>query len=33
VADARLLRDVTGWQPTRTLEETLSELLKRPKAD
>jgi UDP-glucose 4-epimerase len=33
VADSRLLRDVTGWQPTRTLEETLSELLKRPKAD
>ena len=33
VADARLLRDVTGWQPTRTLKETLSELLKRPKAD
>jgi UDP-glucose 4-epimerase len=27
VADPRLLQDATGWQPTRTLLETLSELL------
>jgi UDP-glucose 4-epimerase len=33
VADPRLLRDATGWQPTRTLLETLSELLIEPVAD
>jgi UDP-glucose 4-epimerase len=27
VADPRLLRDMTGWQPTRSLQETLTELL------
>jgi UDP-glucose 4-epimerase len=33
VADPRLLQDATGWQPTRTLPETLSELLTEPDAD
>lgn len=30
VADARLLRETTGWQPARSLFETLSELLTEP---
>jgi UDP-glucose 4-epimerase len=30
VADPRLLRETTGWQPTRSLRETLSELLTEP---
>lgn len=33
VADPRLLQDATGWQPTRTLQETLAELLTEPVAD
>jgi UDP-glucose 4-epimerase len=30
VADPRLLRDTTGWQPARSLEETLADLLDEP---
>lgn len=30
VADPRLIRETTGWQPTRSLRETLSELLTEP---
>ena len=29
-ADPRLLRETTGWEPTRSLHETLSELLTEP---
>jgi UDP-glucose 4-epimerase len=33
VADPRLLQDATGWEATRSLPETLSELLMKPEAD
>jgi hypothetical protein len=33
VADPRLLQDSTGWRPTRSLQETLSELLTEPEAN
>jgi UDP-glucose 4-epimerase len=33
VADPRLLREATGWRPTRSLRETLAELLTDPDAD
>ncbi len=32
VADSRLLRDTTGWEPSRSLRETLAELLTAPDA-
>jgi nucleoside-diphosphate-sugar epimerase len=31
VADARLLRETTGWRVERSLEDTLAELLAKPK--
>jgi UDP-glucose 4-epimerase len=33
VADSRLLRETTGWEPTRSLNDTLSELLSGPGGD
>jgi UDP-glucose 4-epimerase len=33
VADVRLLHETTGWQPTRSLSETLTELLAKPDGD
>jgi UDP-glucose 4-epimerase len=33
VADSRLLRETTGWEPTRSLSQTLDELLTEPDGD